>query len=204
MSETLAKSQARGAAREGSGCERMGVNSRASPHHTHTQVAGETLARAVREAEDLPSVMDYLGLKAQQAEVDAELTAWRRKVEIVELAARQAAARARLTTSAGGGRLLGGPAYSSGGGGGRGATTIAAFGSSAPGRAGPPPHGKAMVRAAAAPGGPTPFAASAAVGGRVATRGIGGFGGALFSARTGAQKAGSLFLGLPPAVRNGR
>lgn len=172
------------------------------------QVAGETLARAVREAEDLPSVMDYLGLKAQQAEVDAELTAWRRKVEIVELAARQAAARARLaggaTFSASGGRLLGGPAYSSGGGGGRGATIVAAFGSSAPGRAGPPPHVKATVRAAAAPGGPTPFAASAAVGGRVATRGIGGFGGALFSARTGAQKAGSLYLGLPPAVRNGR
>lgn len=128
--------------------------------------------------------MDYLGLKAQEAALASELTAWRRKVEIVELAARQAAARA----------YRGGTAASTTLGGLRGGGGAApAFGSSAP-----------LARGGATAGTSQPLAKSAAVGGRVGARGIGGFGGALFSARSGTYKSGTLHLGLPPAVRGGR
>jgi len=105
----------------------------------------------------------------------------------MELAARQAFARSRVVTSAGGAV----PSTRVG--------ATAAFGSSAPlGRGAPTASGSVTG------GQHQPFAKSAAIGGRVAPRGIGGFGGTLFSAKKGTQKSGTLHLGLPPAVRGGR
>jgi len=61
-----------------------------------TQVAaahstGIALSRQAKEASDMPTIMDYVQLKALQAQLTHEATSWARKVEIMDLTAKQAA-----------------------------------------------------------------------------------------------------------------
>jgi hypothetical protein len=146
-----------------------------------SQVAGETLARAVREAEDLPTIADYIGIKNAQQELAIELASWRRKVDILEIAARQAlgSTRAAATTE-----LL--------------PSATSAFGSGAPARPGIATAGAGS----GSPKGHATLAFSGAASPGVPPRGIAGFSGTMFRARAGVALSGSLQLGLPPAVRS--
>jgi hypothetical protein len=156
----------------------QGDVSAVSEHLAKSQVAGETLARAVREAEDLPTVMDYLGLKRTQQDLSIELASWRRKVDILELAARQA---------------LASPARS---GPSTGLSSTSAFGSGAPARTGLTTLGAGS----GAPQGHATLSFSQTATG-APPRGIAGFSGTLYRAKAGVSVAGTLQLGLPPAVR---
>ena len=60
----------------------------------------DRLGVAVDESEDLPGVHDYVSLRAEHADLAKELSSWLRKVDIAEMAARKAAARATVAQRA--------------------------------------------------------------------------------------------------------
>ncbi|RYG55719.1 coiled-coil domain-containing protein, partial [archaeon] len=67
---------------------------------TSAQELGVTLARQAREASDMPTIMDYVELKTMQSALAAELSSWKRKLEVTELAATQTAAKMGLPRAA--------------------------------------------------------------------------------------------------------
>lgn len=64
------------------------------------QRAGERLDAAVEEGADLPRVLDYVRTKSGHYERDGSKKSWARKLEIAEMAARQAEARLRTARRA--------------------------------------------------------------------------------------------------------
>jgi hypothetical protein len=60
-----------------------------------SQDLGLTLARVARESSDMPTIMDYVELKALQANLAKEAASWERKMEIMQLTASQTKLKAR-------------------------------------------------------------------------------------------------------------
>lgn len=52
---------------------------------------GVTLSRLAKEAADMPTILDYVQLKALQATLTHEATSWARKLEVMDLTAKQSA-----------------------------------------------------------------------------------------------------------------
>lgn len=75
-------------------------NARVTVELRKDTVKAEKLGVAVDESEDLPGVQDYVDLRAEHTEMMRELESWRRKVEIAEMGAKKAAARAGLAKRA--------------------------------------------------------------------------------------------------------
>ncbi len=54
---------------------------------TASHAAEASLARVTQDLEDMPTTLDYIGLKAAQTQLAAQVASWRRKVEIASMRA---------------------------------------------------------------------------------------------------------------------
>jgi hypothetical protein len=160
-----------------------------------SQAVGEALATAAREAEDMPRVGDYVELCRLEKELGREVASWGRKVEIIEVGARQATIRLKKSGALGGtgedwaagtldvdifGSTAGAPAAG---------RTVSA----GPSTAGASYRTRPQGVAAAVPG-PSPFAPAPA-------RGVAGFAG---SVSKGAPRPGAPAGGAGGTLRLGR
>jgi len=182
-----------------------------------SQELGAALARGVRESSDMPTIMDYVELKALQTSLTKDAASWDRKMEIMELTARQTLLKSGVIGAAAAAALSDAAAASlrrttrppSGGAGMGGATTMAG-GSAAAGMAAASHHrgaavpsslgytstaGRSRTPGSAGGGADWRAGATAPPSSIVGPKGVGGFGG-----RSGSAGGGVLRLGAPRSI----